>query len=80
MLRRLGIEPSLILAYETSGIPYPPPAIINKKYSQQKSPTNSFSLELLFVGQMFHKHSKNILLYQTKMKLFVGVLNLSIQF
>jgi hypothetical protein len=31
------------------------------------------------VGQMFHKHSKNILLYQTKMKLFVGVLNLSIQ-
>ena len=31
MLRRLGIEPSLILAYETSGMPYPPPAIINSK-------------------------------------------------
>ena len=31
MLRRLGIEPSLILAYETSGIPYPPPAIVNKE-------------------------------------------------
>ena len=27
---------------------------------------------------MFHKHSKNILLYQTKMKLFLGGVNLSI--
>lgn len=67
--------------YEPDELPLLYPAIYFKlKNFWQKSPTNSFSLELLFVGQMFHKHSKNILLYQTNMKLFLGVLNLSTQF
>ena len=67
--------------YEPDELPLLYPAIYFKlKTFWQKSPTNSFSLELSFVGQMFHKHSKNILLYQTKMKLFLGGVNLSIQY